>query len=983
MTGTIAGVGLHEVVREHAARTPDRIALAYPGGALGYAELVAAAETRAAQLAAAGVRPGHRVPIQLPRGRELVVAVLAVLRLGAAYALLDPLWPTARVRQVIADLDPPLLLAAGTALPAPGAAPDPVPASGDDPACVFFTSGTTGRPKGVLTPHRALLRLFGSDPVAGFGAETVMPQAAPTPWDGYALELWAPLLGGGTSVVVTTEPYLSAQALRDGVARHGVNTAWLTASLFAMLVDEDPGAFAGMRQVLAGGERLSVPHVRRFLAAHPDIALVNGYGPVENTVFATTHRIVAADCDRPHGIPIGRAVPGTGLHVLSGGQSCGTDEPGELHLSGDGLALGYLGDPELTARAFPELPGVGRVYRTGDLVSRDANGLLHYHARADRQVKVRGHRVEPAEVERQVERLLGVPHCVVLARRGPAGAVTGLLAFCTGEVPVDAEARLRAELVGHHVPDRVTAVDVFPLTPNGKLDETALLSTVDERVPAVLPGQDADPLVRRVAAVFAAVLGVPAAPADVPFAALGGTSLDAGRVCARLAADLGRPVPVSRLIAHPTARGLADWLAVGAVGRVATDAPDGDVPLSPMQTTFLTTQLLRPDERAGHCLAAWLVDGPLDPAALERAIAYAHRQHEPLRAAYLAGRAPTARPMDSPPPSPVTLSAGDLDDAVAALRAELSVPLDLTGGQVWRTALVRLRDGRHLFGYVVHHIAFDGWSESVLAADLSAGYRSETGREAPGLARAWIARQNRLAHADLAAQRDHLRTEFTGLPPLRYPGFPDARAGAAPTRHTTAVPAAAVRMLDAVAARAGVTRFTVLFGRYARALAEITGQLDFGIGVPVAQRADPELRNAVGCHVDTVCVRLRGAALTGDPAVLGPLVTAAFAAQDISFGDLVRLVNPPRSTRPALVQNLFALQDNAAPVLDLPGASARFLRQAYLGLPSEMLTEVWPAGSDGGLRVVVHHRPDRVAAETAAALSARFTDLLTAYPEHA
>ncbi|MGW7533316.1 AMP-binding protein [Amycolatopsis sp. NPDC054798] len=981
MTGTIAAVGLHEVVREHAARTPDRVALVYPGGALGYAELVAAAEPRAAQLAAAGVRPGHRVPVQLPRGRELVVTVLAVLRLGAAYALLDPVWPTARVRQVLEDLDPPLLLAADTALPAPGATPDPVPVSGNDPACVFFTSGTTGRPKGVLTPHRALLRLFGTSPVAGFGAETVMPQAAPTPWDAFALELWAPLLGGGTSVVVT-EPYLSAQALRDGVARHGVNTVWLTASLFAMLVDEDSRAFAGLRQVLVGGERLSVPHVSRFLAAHPDIALVNGYGPVESTVFATTHRIIPADCDRPLGIPIGRAVPGTGLHVLSGGQPCGVDEPGELHLSGDGLALRYLGDPELSAHAFPELPGVGRVYRTGDLVSRDADGLLHYHGRADRQLKVRGHRVEPAEVERQVERLLGVPRCVVLARRDPAGAATGLLAFCTGDVPSDAMARLRGELVGHHVPDQVTAVDVFPLTPNGKLNETALLSTVDKSVPVGLSNRDADPLVRRVAAVFADVLDVPAAPSDVPFAALGGTSLDAGRVCARLAADLGRPVPVSRLIAHPTARGLAGWLAVGVAGDVATDAPDGDVPLSPMQATFLTTQLLRPDERAGHCLAVWLVDGRLDPSALERAIGHVHLRHEPLRAAYLAGRTPVARPLDSPPPSPVMLSAGDLDAAVAALRAELSAPLDLTGGQIWRTALVRLGDGRCLFGYVVHHIAFDGWSESVLAADLTAGYRSETAPRVPGLARAWTARQNRLAHADLAAQRDHLRTEFTGLPPLRYPDAPDARAGAAPARHTTAVPALAVQTLDAVATRTGVTRFTVLFSRYARALAEITGQRDFGIGVPVAQRADPELRNAVGCHVDTVCVRLRDAALTGDPAVLGPLVTAAFAAQDISFGDLVRLVNPPRSTRPALVQNLFALQDNAVPVLDLPGASARFLRQPYLGLPSEMLTEVWPAAG-GRLRVVVHHRPDRVAAETAAAVSARFTDLLTAYPEHA
>ncbi|HET9138966.1 AMP-binding protein, partial [Actinophytocola sp.] len=471
--------GLHETLARLARRRPGAAALVSGSRTVTYAELDRAADAWAARLTAAGAGPGRVVPILLPRCTELVTALLAVLKTGAAYALLDPDWPAERIDDLLSVLAPPVVVdrPVGPFPPSRGFTPATVRAA--DPCCVFLTSGTTGTPKAVLTPHRAIARLFGPHGFARFTATSVMPLAAPGPWDAFALELWSVLLGGGTSVLVT-EPYLSAHALRDGVARHGVDTAWLTSSLFNLAVDEDPDAFTGLRQVMIGGERLCPDHVARFLRRHPTIVLLNGYGPVESTVFATTHRITAADCARPDGIPLGRPVPGTRVLVLAGDRMCAVGEPGEICLAGSGLAIGYLGDPERTAERFGTVLLDGapvRVYRTGDIGVWGADGLLRFRGRADRQVKVRGHRVEPAEVEAQIRRLLPeVADCRVLSRRDPAGLTDELVAFCVPAAPAGAPDRLAKSLLPHHRPAAVVGIPAFPVTDRGKLNEPALLA---------------------------------------------------------------------------------------------------------------------------------------------------------------------------------------------------------------------------------------------------------------------------------------------------------------------------------------------------------------------------------------------------------------------------------------------------------------------------------------------------------------------------
>ncbi|MFJ8214490.1 amino acid adenylation domain-containing protein [Streptomyces sp. NPDC096033] len=1028
------GGGLHEAFARRAAQRPGAVALVEGDRTTTYAELDATADAWAAALVAAGVTPGAMVPVLLPRSTELVVALLAVLKAGAAYALLAPEWPAERLREVLRDLRPPLLIARdGLEVPEgdvpvwspPAAAArggeaaatvdfTPVAVGADDAACVFFTSGTTGRPKGVLSPHRATARLFQPGTFAEFTADTVMPLAAATPWDAFSLELWSVLLNGGTSVVVT-DPYLSPAALGEAVSRHRADTVWLTASLFNMIVDEDPEAFRGLRQVAIGGERLSAGHVRRFLRRHPDIVLLNGYGPVESTVFATTHRVTEADCDLPGGIPLGRPVPGTRVHVLDGSRPCAVGETGEICLAGDGLALGYLNDDALTATKFTAVRIDGRevrVYRTGDLGRWGPDGLLHYQGRSDRQLKIRGHRVEPAEVERQVERLLpGVRHCRVVARGDTAHGERELVACCVpvrqGDPLDGALAVLEGALVTYQRPTAVVSVDAFPVTAQGKLDERALLALAEAAAPAapgapgrkaahaarpgVRPAELSDPVLRAVAECFASVLGLDAVPLDVPFVHLGGTSLGAGRLCARLSAALSRPVPVSWLYREPTASGLARLLADAPQPHPGGHDGAGDAartPLSPMQLVHLTPQLLDPADRTGHCVVTWAVEGALDRAALEAAIAEVHRRHDSLRAAYVLDPSPAAEPVDIPPPPLEVLPARDSVAAAArSARAELGGELAPDVGEVWRTVLVPVTGpgpeaGTAVFGCVVHHVAFDGWSEGVLADDLSTAYRTAVASGTPELGPrptlAAVHRERRALVREAGAESHHayLRSELADVPAMRWPVGPEPREAGAPGLVETVLDAGTLAGADAAAAAAGVTRFVVLLSLWAASLSEATGQRDFAVGVPVAQRAGAELERAIGCHINMLTLRLRGAALEGDASAVtrvAETTARAFAAQDVPFPDVVSLVDPPRDGRPPLYQILFACQDNVPPRLELVGARTTLLRQPYLDLPLELHTELWPS-DDGGLLVHTAFRPDAVAESTAREVSKRFAE---------
>jgi amino acid adenylation domain-containing protein len=511
---------IHEAVSARAALAPGDTALFFRGERIDYATLDAAAAGYASVLRGFGVGPGAIVPVALPRSPALVAMLLAVLRCGAAYAAFDLRWPGERRAELVERLDAPVYVTSvddGVKslvwyVPqldlAEAAAAEPgddvrVRMSAEEGACVFFTSGTTGKPKGVVSPHRATTRLFarglGSQKtpgLLGYHAGAVGPQAAPAPWDAFTWELWGMLTVGG-AVAIVEDDYLLPGMLRDLVRDQGVNTVFLTASLLNAFIDMDIDCFEGLRYLYTGGERLSVNHMERFLRRFPEIQLRNGYGPVESCVIATSHLIELDDCALKSGIPIGSACPATGVYVLNGSEVLPAGTPGEICISGTGLALGYLNDPDQTSAKFVEVDIDGeavRVYRTGDLGCFDEKGVLHFQGRIDRQVKVRGYRIEPGEIETVAAKLEDVQSCAVVPVPGKTQVYDRLALFYVatpdapeGEAPgafdldrLNVTDRLADVLPAYLVPDVVAEVAELPLTANGKLDAAALLKLIED-----------------------------------------------------------------------------------------------------------------------------------------------------------------------------------------------------------------------------------------------------------------------------------------------------------------------------------------------------------------------------------------------------------------------------------------------------------------------------------------------------------------------
>ena len=556
---------IHRRFEEMSNRHADRPAIRYRHGALWreltYRELQSEVHRYAGFLASQGVGLHSPVGILTNREPDVIVTLLAILSRGGHYVPIDPAYPIAR-REEISDV-----MGLDVILPGRGViagrgettessvqpAGSAVDVAAADAAYVMFTSGSTGRPKGVRVPHRAVLRLIDEPNFMELGPSTSFLHLAPLSFDASTLEIWGPLLNGGTLVLFPDDLGVDAQTLRSVLTEGSVNSLWLTSSLFNTLVDQDASVLSSVEFALTGGEALSARHVARAVAASPTTTFINGYGPTENTTFTTCYPIPHDFAAEVGEVPIGHAIQGGWTVVVDSTMRPVADGvEGELLALGAGLATGYVGDDQLTAERFCQVEtsaGVWqRCYRTGDLAIKTPEGLHCFRGRLDDQVKIEGHRIEPAEIEHAICDLPGITDCRVVPRPNGSGQLR-LVAYVVGET-ASLQPSLRRTLPEFMVPHVVINVDAIPLTPNGKADRSQLPDPFDAvgewRSP---PRSELHETVR---AIWANVLGRSAIPEDVSFFDAGGTSLDILHLLSRLDEAAQRPLESTFVFEHPT-----------------------------------------------------------------------------------------------------------------------------------------------------------------------------------------------------------------------------------------------------------------------------------------------------------------------------------------------------------------------------------------------------------------------------------------------
>ncbi|WP_272419266.1 amino acid adenylation domain-containing protein [Polyangium jinanense] len=947
---------IHELFEAQVDRTPDALALLFEGQHVTYAELDRRANRFAHVLRARGVGAEKRVAVCLERTVDLIVALLGILKSGAAYVPLDPAYPRERLEYMLADSGARLLLTSRALVGAfPGAGARALclddivteddsdggerlqaGARGENLAYLIYTSGSTGRPKGVSMTHRSATQfLRWANEVFSPAEMRGVLAATSVCFDLSIFEMFGPLTMGG--VVVLAPDALALPTLPD---RDHVTLVNTVPSAMAELVRMQ-GVPGSVRTVNLAGEPLPLSLAERVHELPSVERLYNLYGPTEDTTYSTFTLVQRGARTAP---TIGRPIRGTRAYVLDPQMRIvPVGVRGELYLAGEGLARGYLDRPGLSAERFlpdPFGPEAGaRMYRTGDIARWLPDGTLEYFGRADHQIKLRGFRIELGEIEVAMRSHPGVRDAVVVARHDR------LVAYLVADsepppAPSSLRESLRRLLPEYMIPAAFVALPALPLSPNGKVDRGAL----PEPSHAPVAGSEGDPgprspVEQTLADAFAEVLRQPRVGVYDDFFALGGHSLLATQLVSRVRAALGVEVPLRALFEAPTVSGLAERIEVEqrkggmVLPRVTRQDREGELPLSFAQQRLWFLDQLAPGSTAYHMPFALRLSGELDVEALRKAFEALLHRHEALRTTLEAVEGRATQKIHAP--RAFELGLDDLstaeDPESAAYRAgaeEVLRPFDLAAGPLIRVRLFRLRDRHHVLVMVMHHIVSDGWSMGVLMRELVAHY------EAARAGRAAVLPELRVQYADYALwqrswlsgdvlerQLGYWREQLAGVAPLELPT--DRPRPAVPSHRGASVKvslgAELTEGLRALARRQGVTLFMVLLAGFQALLHRLSGQEDIAVGTPIAGRTQKELEGLIGFFVNTLVLR---ADMGKNPRFVDLLAEVkettldAYAHQDIPFEKLVEELAPARDlSRQPLFQVMFVLQNTPTSTL--------------------------------------------------------------------
>jgi amino acid adenylation domain-containing protein/non-ribosomal peptide synthase protein (TIGR01720 family) len=750
------GKCINVLFEEQVVRTRDAIAAEYRDQQLSYEGLNLLANKLAHYLRKRGVGPDIRVGICVERSLETIVAMLAVLKAGGAYVPLDADFPAERLAFMLSDSGVRVLITRMESQLKPlntepstvyldkiaedlDAEPSANPEGEAEPtdlAYVMYTSGSTGTPKGVAIPHRGIARLlFGVEYVRLAGGETIL-QLAPLGFDASTFEIWGALLHGGR-LVLYPERTPTLEGLEETLRKTRVTCLWLTGSLFNFIIDARPDLLRDVRQILTGGEALSVPHIDRALEALATTHLINGYGPTEGTTFTCCYRIPRARPSNRETISIGGPISNTVVYVLdASGGLAPVGVAGELYIGGDGLAREYLNRPDLTAEKFLPNPfarsGGERLYATGDWVRWSVEGTLEFLGRRDNQVKIRGFRIELSEIEAAMRLCPGVREAAVFVhdQEEKGKQLVGFVVPDPERPELKAvQERLREVLPDYMAPSALFRLDSLPLTPNGKLDRQALATIAMQQRAAsdddyVAPR---NPIEEELCRIWAKLLKVEGVSIHDNFFELGGDSILSIQVITR-AREAGLQLTPRQIFEHSTIAELSQVVITLSVA--AEDEDSGEaIPLTPIQAAFFEWGLKKPNHYNQAVLLK--LKAGVDSELIEKVLIELLRRHEALRMRYERNGDGWSQWCDVEV-SPDLYERLDLSGLGAAEReaaleehaSRAQESLDVETGRLVRAVEYQLgaESGRRLL-LVIHHLAVDGVSWRILLQDLERGYQ--------------------------------------------------------------------------------------------------------------------------------------------------------------------------------------------------------------------------------------------------------------------
>src|SRR5579864_4352276 len=959
---------VHELFEEQVERTPNAIAIVYQEQALTYGELNRRANRLAHYLRDLGVGPDKRVAICVERGLEMIVGLLAVLKAGGAYVPLDPAYPAERLRYMVEDSGPEVLLTQGHLreqmrgvkrelavidMSDPGAAwqecpetnPEKTGLTAEHLAYVIYTSGSTGTPKGVMVGHRGLTNfLWSMRRELGIEADDVLLSTTRLSFDIAALELYLPLTIGAQLRILGGEAGLDGVRVSKEIERD-VTMMQATPASWRMLLD------AGLEgteriKVLCGGEALNVDLARTLVSRSH--SAWNLYGPTETTIWSSVEKL-KKDLS---GVTIGRPIANTQIYIFdSYGEPVPIGVAGEIHIAGAGVARGYLNRPELTGERFVPDPfsnGPGaRMYRTGDLGRWRSDGNIEFLGRNDFQVKIRGFRIELGEIEARLMEYEGIQEAAVLAREDMPGDKR-LVAYYTAREQnslgaQELRAHVATKLPEYMVPAAYVRLESLPLTPNGKLNRKALPAPEGDAYGVRQYEAPQGAIEELLAGIWAELLHLKRVGRHDNFFELGGHSLMAVTLVERLAQALKVEVAIRDLFAWPVLQDFASALAIAAHAELSAipRAPRGErIPLSPAQQRLWFLAQMEGVSQAYHIPMGLQLKGGLDRAALRKALDRMVARHEVLRTTFAFVEGEPVQQIASAEESRFHLVEHDLrgrSDASEELKRVVTedsgTAFDLQAGPLIRGCLIRLVDEEHALLITMHHIVSDGWSMGVFTNELSKLYGAFVRGEANPLP------ELKIQYADYAVwQRKWMEGEILGKQ-AEY--WERALAGAPevlqlPADHVRpeqqSYSGAAARLVldeELTAGLRGLSRkhrttlyMTVLAG-WAALLARLAGQDEVVIGTPAANRNRVEIEGLIGFFVNTLALRVG----VGETATVGELLeqvkgqaVAAQEHQGIPFEQVVEIVRPSRSlAHNPVFQVMFAWQNAPKGMINLAG----------------------------------------------------------------